>query len=148
MSLGGGDSTTLHNAVNYAWAGGGAGGSVVIAAAGNDGNSTVSYPAGYAEVVSVAATDQNDAKASFSNTNADVEVAGPGVNILSTIPGGQYATMSGTSMATPHASGVTGVLWQLNPPSTASAIRSKLDAAVDDLGAAGRDQSFGFGRVN
>src|SRR3954447_24782148 len=148
MSLGGGASTTLQQAVQAAWANGGATGSVLVAAAGNDGDSTVNYPAGYPEVVSVAATDQNDAKASFSNTNADVEVAGPGVNILSTIPGGQYATMSGTSMATPHASGVTGVLWQLNPTSTASAIRSKLDAAVDDLGAAGRDQSFGFGRVN
>ena len=148
MSLGGGDSTTLHQAVQAAWAGGGANGSVLVAAAGNDGNSTVNYPAGYAEVVSVAATDQNDAKASFSNTNADVEVAAPGVNILSTIPGGQYATLSGTSMATPHASGVTGILWQLFPTDTAAGIRSRLDAAVDDLGPAGRDSSFGFGRVN
>ena len=148
MSLGGGDSTTLHQAVQAAWAGGGANGSVLVAAAGNDGNSTVNYPAGYAEVVSVAATDQNDAKASFSNTNADVEVAAPGVNILSTIPGGQYATLSGTSMATPHASGVTGILWQLFPTDTPAGIRSRLDAAVDDLGPAGRDSSFGFGRVN
>jgi thermitase len=148
MSLGGGASTTLQQAVQAAWANGGASGSVLVAAAGNDGDSTVNYPAGYPEVISVAATDQNDAKASFSNTNADVEVAAPGVNILSTIPGGQYQTMSGTSMATPHASGVTGVLWQLFPTATASTIRSKLDAAVDDLGPAGRDQSFGFGRVN
>ena len=93
-------------------------------------------------------TDSNDAKASVSNTNADVEVAAPGVDVLSTIPGGQYATLSGTSMATPHASGVTGVLWQLFPTDTASGIRSRLDGAVDDLGPAGRDQSFGFGRVN
>ena len=148
MSLGGGESTTLQQAVRGAWENGGANGSVLVAAAGNDGNSTVSYPAGYAEVVSVAATDQNDAKASFSNTNADVEVAAPGVDILSTIPGGQYARLSGTSMATPHASGVTGVLWQLFPTDTAAGIRSKLDAAVDDIGPAGRDQSFGFGRVN
>ena len=148
MSLGGGESTTLQQAVRGAWENGGAGGSVLVAAAGNDGNSTVNYPAGYAEVVSVAATDQNDAKASFSNTNADVEVAAPGVDILSTIPGGQYARLSGTSMATPHASGVTGVLWQLFPADTAAGIRSKLDAAVDDIGPAGRDQSFGFGRVN
>jgi thermitase len=148
MSLGGGASTTLQQAVRNAWENGGATGSVLVAAAGNDGNSTVSYPAGYAEVVSVAATDDNDAKASFSNTNADVELAAPGVDILSTIPGGQYATLSGTSMATPHASGVAGVLWQLFPADTASGIRSRLDAAVDDLGAAGRDQSFGFGRVN
>jgi thermitase len=148
MSLGGGDSTTLHQAVQGAWENGGATGSVLVAAAGNDGDSTVSYPAGYAEVVSVAATDHNDARASFSNTNPDVEIAGPGVNVLSTIPGGQYAELSGTSMATPHVSGVTGVLWQLFPGSTASSIRSRLDGAVDDLGPAGRDSTFGFGRVN
>jgi subtilisin family serine protease len=99
-------------------------------------------------VVSVAATDHNDAKASFSNTNGDVEIAAPGVNVLSTIPGGQYAELSGTSMATPHVSGVTGVLWQLFPADTAAGIRSRLDGAVDDVGPAGRDQSFGFGRVN
>jgi thermitase len=148
MSLGGGASTTLQNAVAAAWENGGANGSVLVAAAGNDGDSTVNYPAGYAQVVSVAATDHNDAKASFSNTNADVEIAAPGVNVLSTIPGGQYAELSGTSMATPHVSGVTGVLWQLFPGSTASSIRSRLDAAVNDLGPAGRDATFGFGRVN
>jgi thermitase len=148
MSLGGGASTTLQNAFAAAWENGGATGSVLVAAAGNDGNSTVNYPAGYAQVISVAATDHNDAKASFSNTNADVEIAGPGVDVLSTIPGGQYAELSGTSMATPHVSGVAGVLWQLNPGDTANGIRSRLDAAVDDLGSAGRDQSFGFGRVN
>ena len=148
MSLGGGDSTTLQQAVRGAWQNGGATGSVLVAAAGNDGDSTLNYPAAYAEVVSVAATDHNDARASFSNANPDVEIAAPGVNVLSTIPGGQYAELSGTSMATPHVSGVTGVLWQLFPGSTASSIRSRLDAAVDDLGAAGRDSTFGFGRVN
>jgi len=148
MSLGGGASTTLQTAVANAWEGGAATGSVLVAAAGNDGNSTVSYPAGYAQVVSVAATDHTDAKASFSNTNADVEVAAPGVDVLSTIPGGQYLELSGTSMATPHASGVAGVLWQLFPTDTAAGIRSRLSSAVDDLGPAGRDPSFGFGRVN
>jgi thermitase len=148
MSLGGGESATLKNAVAAAWENGSATGSVLVAAAGNDGDGTLNYPAAYPEVVSVAATDHNDAKASFSNSNADVEVAAPGVNILSTIPGGQYAQLSGTSMATPHASGVTGVLWQLFPTDTAAGIRNRLDAAVDDLGPAGRDPSFGFGRVN
>jgi thermitase len=148
MSLGGGASTTLQNAVAAAWENGGPTGSVLVAAAGNDGDSTLNYPAAYAQVISVAATDHNDARASFSNANADVEIAGPGVNVLSTIPGGQYAELSGTSMATPHVSGVAGVLWQLNPGDTANGIRSRLDAAVDDLGPAGRDQSFGFGRVN
>jgi thermitase len=148
MSLGGGQSTTLQTAVANAWENGSATGSVLVAAAGNDGDSTVNYPAGYAQVVSVAATDHNDARASFSNANADVEVAAPGVDVLSTIPGGQYAELSGTSMATPHASGVAGVLWQLFPTDTAAGIRSRLSSAVDDLGPAGRDASFGFGRVN
>ena len=148
MSLGGGESATLKNAVAAAWENGSATGSVLVAAAGNDGDSTLNYPAAYPEVVSVAATDHNDTRATFSNANADVEVAAPGVNVLSTIPGGQYAELSGTSMATPHTSGVVGVLWQLFPADTASGIRSRLDAAVDDLGPAGRDQSFGFGRVN
>jgi thermitase len=148
MSLGGGDSTTLHNAVNYAWSGGGANGAVVIAAAGNDGDSTVNYPAGYAEAVSVAATDNRDARASFSNANSDVEIAGPGVNVLSSYNDGGYRTLSGTSMATPHVAGVAAIIWGRNAAATASTIRSKLDAAVDDLGPAGRDTSFGFGRVN
>jgi thermitase len=148
MSLGGGESATLKNAVAAAWENGSATGSVLVAAAGNDGDGTLNYPAAYPEVISVAATDHNDARATFSNANADVEVAAPGVNVLSTIPGGQYSELSGTSMATPHTSGVVGVLWQLFPTDTASGIRSRLDAAVDDLGPAGRDQSFGFGRVN
>jgi thermitase len=148
LSLGGGDSTTLRNAVQYAWSGGGANGAVVVAAAGNDGNSTVNYPAGYAEAVSVAATDRNDARASFSNANADVEIAAPGVDTLSTYNNGGYTTLSGTSMATPHVAGVAAIIWGRNAGATAATIRSKLDAAVDDKGAAGRDPVFGFGRVN
>ncbi len=146
MSLGGGDSATLKSAVAAAWKNGT--GSLLVAAAGNDGDATLNYPAAYPEVVSVAATDHNDARASFSNANADVEIAAPGVNVLSTIPGGQYAELSGTSMAAPHVSGVAGVLWQQFPADTAAGIRSRLTSTVDDLGPAGRDPSFGFGRVN
>jgi thermitase len=148
MSLAGGDSTTLRNAVAAAWQGGAANGTVLVAAAGNDGDSTVNYPAGYPEVVSVAATDHRDARASFSNANADVELAAPGVDVLSTIPGGGYASFSGTSMATPYAAGVGAVLWQVSPGASASAVRGSLTTAVDDLGVPGRDTSFGFGRVN
>jgi thermitase len=146
MSLGGGASTTLQNAVANAWNNGN--GAVIVAAAGNDGDATLNYPAAYAQVVSVAATDNRDARASFSNANSDVEIAAPGVNVLSTVRGGGYATLSGTSMATPHVSAVAGVLRQLFPAENAAAIRNRLDAAVNDLGPAGRDTSFGFGRVN
>jgi subtilisin family serine protease len=146
MSLGGGDSTTLRNAVQYAWSGGN--GALLVAAAGNDGNSTVNYPAGYAEVVSVAATDNRDQRASFSNANADVEVAAPGVNVLSSVHSSDtaYGTKSGTSMATPHAAGVAAVIARSG--ASAAAVRAKLQSSVDDLGAVGRDPVFGFGRVN
>src|SRR3954469_24819007 len=146
MSLGGGASTTLQQAVTKATNSG----SLIVAAAGNDGDSTVNYPAGYAEVVSVAATDANDARASFSNANADVEIAAPGVNVLSTYNGSKtsYNTLSGTSMSTPHVAGVAALIYDKNTAATASSVRAKLDSSVDDLGPAGRDATFGFGRVN
>jgi thermitase len=148
MSLGGGQSSTLQQAVNYAWQNGGANGSVLVAAAGNDGDATLNYPAAYPNVVSVAATDNRDQRASFSNANSDVEVAAPGVDVLSSYNNGGYETLSGTSMATPHASGTAAIIWDGNPTATAAQIVAKLDAATDDLGAPGRDTSFGFGRVN
>jgi thermitase len=144
MSLGGSGSSTLQTAVRNATNNG----SLLIAAAGNGGNSTVQYPAGYAEVVSVAATDDHDQRASFSTFNSDVEIAAPGVDILSTWTGSSYDTISGTSMATPHVSGVAALIAGANPSGGPAAWRATLDAAVDDLGVAGRDPQFGFGRVN
>jgi thermitase len=146
MSLGGGDNATLKAAVQNAYAGGN--GVLLIAAAGNDGDSTANYPAAYAEVVSVAATNDRDQRASFSNANADVEIAAPGEAVQSTFAGGLYLSLSGTSMATPHVSGVAAVIFGRNAGASAATVRSQLDAAVDDLGPAGRDASFGFGRVN
>lgn len=145
MSLGGSSgSDTLHAAVQNATNKG----ALVVAAAGNSGDSTLNYPAAYSEVVSVGATDNKDAYASFSTYNSDVEVSAPGVDILSTWKGGGYNTISGTSMATPHASGVAAVIAALNPSGGPAAWRSKLDSSVDDLGASGRDVHYGFGRVN
>jgi thermitase len=145
MSLGGSSGsaalqTAVRNATNN--------GSLLIAAAGNSGNSSLSYPAAYAEVVSVAATDHNDARASFSQFNADVEVAAPGVNVLSTWNNGAYNTISGTSMATPHAAAVAALIAGTNPGGGPAAWRSELQASVDDKGTPGRDPQFGFGRVN
>lgn len=148
MSLGGGSSSTLQSAVSYAWQSGN--GAIIIAAAGNDGNSTVNYPAGYAEVMSVAATDRRDLRASFSNANADVEISAPGVDTLSSTNGSNtaYGLKSGTSMATPHVAGVAAIIAGKNPTLNAAGIRSKLQTSVDDKGVAGRDPVFGFGRVN
>jgi len=243
---------------------------LLIAAAGNSGNGAVSYPAGYATVVSVAAVDQNMAAAEFSQFNLDVELAGPGVNVLSTIPMGtgidvaltvggtpyfalptegtpvasasapladfglgdtaasgsmtgkmcliqrgsvsfatkvlnceasggagaiiynnvagaviailggavttfpsvtvtqadgtamlgqlgqtvaltltpsSYAAFDGTSMATPHVSGVAALVWSYHPACTAEQVRVTLDKSALDLGAPRRDDHFGFGLV-
>ena len=144
MSLGGSGAATLQSAVRNATQNG----SLLIAAAGNSGNSSVSYPAGYPEVVSVAATDHTDTRASFSQFNSDVEIAAPGVNITSTWNDGAYNTISGTSMATPHVAGVAALIAASNPGGGPAAWRAKLDAAVDDKGVPGRDPQYGFGRVN
>jgi thermitase len=146
MSLGGGASSTLESAVNYAVSKD----VLLIAAAGNDGDATLNYPAAYANVVSVAATDNKDARASFSNANSDVEVAAPGVDVLSSYNSSDsaYEVLSGTSMATPHVAGVAAIIRGKNAAFTWSQARTKLDGSVDDLGSAGRDANFGFGRVN
>jgi thermitase len=148
MSLGGAESRTLAEAAKSAYARGGRAGSLLVAAAGNDGDTSISFPAGLPQVVSVAAIGPDDAVAPFSNENADVEVAAAGIDVLSAKRGGGYVRESGTSMATPHVSGAAALLWGANPKATAAAIRSKLDAAVDDLGAPGRDPAYGFGVVN
>jgi subtilisin family serine protease len=242
---------------------------LIIAAAGNAGDSTISYPAGFAEVVSVAAVDSNKVFASFSQFNSDVELSGPGVGVLSTVPMGtgvdtavtvngtaysalptdgpigtasgpladfgtgenpspgsmtgnvcliqrgnisfadkvtncqssggigaiiynnttgtinatlggaavtipsvtvtqadgqtmltqlgttatlaltpsNYAIFDGTSMATPHVSGVAALVWSYHPECTAAQMRATLDNSAQDLGDPGRDVHYGFGLV-
>lgn len=137
------DSAALRNAVAAA-----SRSALLVAASGNGGDATPNYPAGYADVVSVAATDGRDERASFSTFNPDVEVAAPGVDILSTWNDGGYRAISGTSMATPHAAGVAAVIAGRYPSDGPSLWRTKLDAAVDDLAPAGRDAQTGFGRIN
>jgi subtilisin family serine protease len=270
MSLGGGRPTNFEEKTYQRMADKGI---LVIAAAGNAGDTTTSYPAGYASVMSVAAIDVNKAKASFSQSNADVEIAAPGVDTLSTVPPGlssmgtltvgagsyavlamdgsprttgtgaladfgfggtatpgamtgkvclisrgndiafsdkvlncqasggvgavvynntagdllgtlgtvvttipsvgttqangtamlaqlgtsatvavvadpaKYALFNGTSMATPHVSGVAALVWSNHTACTAAQIRSTLQKSAMDLGAAGRDNDFGFGLV-
>jgi subtilisin family serine protease len=142
LSLGSyGNSRILEHAVNYAWKHG----VVVVAAAGNDNTERPSYPAAYDKVISVAATDQADRKASFSNYGK-VDVAAPGVGILSTVPGGGYEAWDGTSMASPHVAALAGLLAAQGR--TAPEIRRRIERTAVDLGADGKDKYYGWGRID
>jgi hypothetical protein len=119
-----------------------------IAAAGNSGNSDSFYPAYYDDVMSVAAVDEDEDKASFSTFNNQVEIAAPGVLVWSTWLDGDYNRISGTSMACPHVSGVAAVIWSLFPTKTNNEIRGALQQSAKDLGSqVGRDADYGFGLV-
>jgi len=149
MSLGGGAPSTAeenafidaHNA-----------GVLSIAAAGNDGTASggdpLSYPASYDIVMSVAAVDSNKNVASWSQKNSQVEIAAPGVLVNSTLPGNTYAEWSGTSMATPHVSGVAALVWSHFNDCSPDDIRDAMNSTAEDRGSAGKDESYGNGIVN
>jgi subtilisin family serine protease len=126
-------------------------GLLLVAGAGNAGDNSVLYPAGYGSVISVAATDMNNNVGSFSQKNSDVELAAPGVDIYSTIPGpnntSAWAYWSGTSFSTPHVSGVAALIWSKYPSKSNQAVRAALQAGALDLGSPGRDASYGYGLV-
>ncbi len=137
-------SSALQSAVNYAWNKG----SVVFAAAGNSGNSTLNYPAACDNVVAVSATEVTETLASFSNYGSWIDLSAPGNNILTTTNGGGYGSWWGTSFASPIAAGVGALALAARPSLSASALVSLLESNADDLGVTGFDPSFGWGRVN
>ena len=136
-------------------------GVLVFAAAGNSSNASFSYPASYEPVVSVAAIDKTLAHAGFSQRNVAVDIAGPGVDVASTVPRGteiknaagevtgttDYGTASGTSMATPHVAGVAALVWSNAPGCSNKNIEQALKATAIDLGTPGWDYKFGAGAV-
>jgi serine protease len=148
MSLGGGGfSDTMKAAVSYAKANG----TLSICAAGNDCKDRVSYPAAYNECVAVSALDSEQQLASFSNYGEGIDVAGPGVNVLScwtkTVEDndleGKYERISGTSMACPAVAGVAALAKAANPEFGPSRLRQHLRETAVDVGLTEREQGAG-----
>jgi subtilisin len=122
-------------------------GTFVVAAAGNNGTSTLTFPGRYADALGIGATDSNNNRASWSNFGPDLAAVAPGVSIQSTMPGGGYGWKSGTSMATPHAAGVVALILAADPGASRAQVLQRLQSGALDLGEAGRDDQFGYGLV-
>jgi subtilisin family serine protease len=162
LSLGGtSSSSTLENAVNYAYSAG----CLLVAAAGNeyeDGNPT-SYPAALDHVMAVGAVGDGDEHASYSNTGTYLDVAAPGGNptgssdsdpnhwITSTYwqgSGYSYVMVVGTSQACPHVAGLAALVWSVNTVLTNDGVQSIIETTAVDLGSPAWDETFGWGRIN
>ena len=147
-------SRTLEAAVNNAWNEG----AVIVAAAGNAGTQAKIYPGAYPNVIAVAATDNNDAKASFSTYGKWVDVAAPGVSVYSTFPnhpfvlGTQngrsmgYDIASGTSMASPIVAGVAALVWSSQTDASKTSVRTSIESTADKI--PGTGTYWAHGRVN
>lgn len=147
-------SSTLENAVNYAWSKG----VVIVAAAGNSANPSKTYPAYYVNCIAVAATTNNDVKASFSSYGSWVDVAAPGENVYSTFPNhsfylqevykrsNDYDFGNGTSMSTPHVAGIAALVWALESGLSNQEVRDRIEQTSDAV--SGTGSYWIWGRVN
>jgi Subtilase family/FG-GAP-like repeat/Domain of unknown function DUF11 len=147
-------SQTIAEAITYAYDLG----AVIVVAAGNNSEDALSfYPAALPNVITVAASDPYDNLASFSNYGSKIDVAAPGVDILSLQASGTalgpvvspgYIRLSGTSMATPHVSGLAALILSQNATYSNEDVRQVLRVSATDVGPPGYDLTFGYGRVN
>lgn len=128
-------------------------GIILVAAAGNFNNSYIEYPAAFDSVIAVTATRPDDTRPLY-NSGPEMELAAPGVSIKSTIPGGGYGYLTGTSQATPHVAGVAALLLSsgINDDNgngtVVDEVRQRMATTASDLGAPGRDAAFGYGLVD
>ncbi|WP_157272149.1 S8 family serine peptidase [Azohydromonas aeria] len=135
-------SSSVLNAAQYMKGKGG----LVFVSAGNTGAAAATAPS--TALIPVGATDANDARASFSTYGNFVALAAPGVSVYTTTNGGGYGAVSGTSFSSPVAAGVAALMMAARPALTGAQVESLLYKSALDLGTAGRDPYFGWGRVN
>ena len=159
-SGGGSASTTKENAVIYAQSHN----CLLVAAAGNDNGGAVRYPAAYSaaynNVIAISATDSTDTFAGYSNKGPEINVCAPGTNVYSTMPNypcflttssghsQDYDYLDGTSMSTPLVSGLAALIWSYDASLTPGEVRDTIESNAVDLGPAGWDQEYGYGRIN
>jgi subtilisin/minor extracellular protease Epr len=134
----------MTNAISYARSRGVS----VVAAAGNSGGAGISLPGCISGVITVGAVNSKDKVQTWSGKGLSLDLVAPGVSILSTWLNGQYATASGTSMATPMVSGTIALMKQKNPLLSVDEVYNKLITTAKDLGKVGFDTASGYGRVN
>jgi len=125
-------------------------GAVIVAAAGNDGQKTYYYPSSYDGVMSVAAVDDVDTVAWFSNHHPSVDVSAPGVSIYSTVPNNSYEHLSGTSMASPCAAAVAAMIYLTYPDYLPIQVIEHVKSASDNIDSLNPYYAglIGKGRVN
>ena len=123
---------------------------IFVSSMGNTGNDEQTDFNSFDGIISVGATDKNDAKAGFSQFGSYISVVAPGVDILSTMPAKQnnYGCLSGTSMAAPAVSGLAALLKSQEPNLTTKQIKERIEKGADDLGSSGFDNYYGHGRIN
>ncbi|WP_170304869.1 type VII secretion-associated serine protease mycosin [Kitasatospora viridis] len=122
-------------------------GIVVVAASGNDGQGQPTYPAAYPTVLAVGASDRNNERASFSQYGDFVQVAAPGVDMLSTVPSHGQCVDDGTSFAAPYVAGVAALLVQEYPNWTPRQIRARIEQTAQRV-ERGRNAYIGWGVVD
>ncbi|RMF02730.1 MAG: hypothetical protein D6768_07540 [Chloroflexi bacterium] len=146
--------TDIETALNYAQAND----VLVVIAAGNDGQYGVNCPGAYDQALAVGATTSSDNRASYSNYGPRLDIVAPGGDISNKI----YSTIAplltngykyydgkyGTSMATPFVSGLAALVWGMDPSLTAAQVQQQIESSADDLGTTGKDDYFGWGRIN
>lgn len=119
-------------------------GVLIVVGAGNDSRESVTYPAKYPSVLAVSSTTRDDTLSHFSNVGSEIELAAPGSDIYSTIPGG-YGYLSGTSMASPHVSAVAGLLMSPNGENLSNTeARQRLHDTAEDIGLDDTEQGHGL----